>query len=69
VLARLPLLHELGRLGALHHERLDGSGVPARGAHARELSATARILAAADAYRRLTEARPHPPRVVSGGGR
>jgi HD-GYP domain-containing protein (c-di-GMP phosphodiesterase class II) len=60
VLARPPLLHELGRLGALHHERLDGSGY-SRGAHARELPATARILAAADAYCRLTEARPHRP--------
>jgi HD-GYP domain-containing protein (c-di-GMP phosphodiesterase class II) len=60
VLARPRLLHELGRLGALHHERLDGSGYP-RGVHARELPPTARILAAADAYRRLTEARPHRP--------
>jgi HD-GYP domain-containing protein (c-di-GMP phosphodiesterase class II) len=60
VLARSGFLRELGRLAALHHERLDGSGYP-RGAHARELPATARILAAADAYRRLTEARPHRP--------
>jgi len=58
VLARSDLLRELGRIGALHHERLDGSGYP-RGAPARELPATARILAAADAYRRFTEARPH----------
>jgi HD-GYP domain-containing protein (c-di-GMP phosphodiesterase class II) len=60
VLARPPLLNQLGRLGSLHHERLDGSGY-SRGAHARELPATARILAAADAYRRFTEARPHRP--------
>jgi HD-GYP domain-containing protein (c-di-GMP phosphodiesterase class II) len=60
VLARPPLLNELGRLGALHHERLDGSGYP-RGAQARDLPETARILAAADAYRRLVETRPHRP--------
>jgi HD-GYP domain-containing protein (c-di-GMP phosphodiesterase class II) len=60
VLARPPLLQELGRLGALHHERLDGSGYP-RGTYARELPPTARILAAADAYRRFTEPRPHRP--------
>ena len=60
VLARPLLLQELGRLGALHHERLDGSGYP-RGTHARELPPTARILAAADAYRRFTEPRPHRP--------
>src|SRR5262249_45658636 len=58
VLARPPALQEIGRLGALHHERLDGSGYP-RGAQARDLSTSARILAAADAYRRLTETRPH----------
>ena len=60
VLARPQPLRELGRLGALHHERLDGSGYP-RGAPARELPPTARILAAADAYRRFTETRPHRP--------
>lgn len=60
VLARGQFLRELGRLAALHHERLDGSGYP-HGRQGRELSPAARILAAADAYRRFTESRPHRP--------
>jgi HD-GYP domain-containing protein (c-di-GMP phosphodiesterase class II) len=52
---------ELIRLAPLvgrHHERLDGSGYH-RGCRQEELSMPARILAAADRYRTLTERRPH----------
>ena len=58
ILARPKSLAKLGVLGALHHERIDGSGYP-RGATAAMLSPSARILAAADAYQRMTEPRPH----------
>jgi HD-GYP domain-containing protein (c-di-GMP phosphodiesterase class II)/DNA-binding CsgD family transcriptional regulator len=52
---------ELGRLAPLvgrHHERLDGSGYH-RGSTAADQSTAARVLAAADRYRTLTERRPH----------
>ena len=52
---------ELARLAPLvgrHHERLDGTGYH-RGCTEEELSMPARILAAADTYRTLTERRPH----------
>lgn len=52
---------ELARIAPLvgrHHERLDGSGYH-RGCTAEQLSTADRILAAADAYRTLTERRPH----------
>ena len=60
ILSRPKSLTKLGALGALHHERLDGSGYH-RGATAAMLSPSARILAAADAYQRMTEPRPHRP--------
>jgi HD-GYP domain-containing protein (c-di-GMP phosphodiesterase class II) len=60
VLARPGGLARLGTLAAHHHERLDGSGYH-RGAPAAILSPAARILAAADVYRALTEPRPHRP--------
>jgi DNA-binding CsgD family transcriptional regulator len=53
----------LGRLAPLvgrHHERPDGSGYH-RGCTVADLSMPARVLAAADAYRTLTEPRPHRP--------
>ena len=52
---------ELARLAPLvgrHHERLDGSGYH-RGCSQEELTMPARILAAADTYRALTERRPY----------
>jgi HD-GYP domain-containing protein (c-di-GMP phosphodiesterase class II) len=58
VLARPQWLGELGRLAATHHERLDGSGYH-RSVPASMLSPAARILAAADCYRAMTESRPH----------
>ncbi|MCY1020102.1 HD domain-containing phosphohydrolase [Pyxidicoccus sp. MSG2] len=60
VLARSPLLAPLGALAGAHHERLDGSGYH-RNAPAALLTLPARILAAADCYHALTEARPHRP--------
>lgn len=58
VLARSEVLASLGRVAAAHHERLDGSGYH-RGAPAAMLSPEARVLAAADAYRAMTEPRPY----------
>jgi HD-GYP domain-containing protein (c-di-GMP phosphodiesterase class II) len=55
-------LAPLGTIAAQHHERLDGSGYP-RGLSGDAVSSAGRILAAADSYHALTEARPHrPPR-------
>jgi HD-GYP domain-containing protein (c-di-GMP phosphodiesterase class II) len=58
VLSRSPLLSALAPLAGAHHERLDGSGYH-RGAAGAELTLPARLLAAADAYRAMTEPRPH----------
>jgi HD-GYP domain-containing protein (c-di-GMP phosphodiesterase class II) len=55
-----PSLAALGRLGSLHHERLDGSGYH-RGTAAIGLAPAARILAAADVLHAMTEPRPHRP--------
>jgi HD-GYP domain-containing protein (c-di-GMP phosphodiesterase class II) len=60
VLARPAALAGLGALAACHHERLDGSGYH-RTLPGSALSPSARILAAADVYHALTEARPHRP--------
>ena len=51
-------LARLGAIAACHHERLDGSGYH-RSLPGSALSPSARILAAADAYHAMTEARPH----------
>jgi putative nucleotidyltransferase with HDIG domain len=59
-LSQSPLLERVARVASMHHERLDGSGYH-RGAPAAMLSLPARILAAADVYRALTEHRPHRP--------
>ncbi len=60
VLARPAALARIGAIAALTHERLDGSGYH-RGLSGAALSAPARILAAADAYRAMTEPRPYRP--------
>lgn len=60
ILSRVPALADLARLVGRHHERLDGSGYH-RGVGATELPLTARILAAADAYRLLVEDGPRRP--------
>ncbi|MGH8957434.1 MAG: HD domain-containing phosphohydrolase [Acidimicrobiia bacterium] len=58
VLARSRFLTELAPLATAHHERLDGSGYH-RGATAASLSPSAKLLAAADAFRSKTEPRPY----------
>lgn len=58
VLAPSRFLGELAAIAGAHHERLDGSGYH-RGSRGAELAMPARLLAAADAYRAMTEPRPH----------
>lgn len=58
ILSRAPTLASLAPVVSRHHERLDGSGYPA-GMRANELDAVARLLAAADTWRTLSEPRPH----------
>jgi HD-GYP domain-containing protein (c-di-GMP phosphodiesterase class II) len=60
ILARSSVLVGLAPIAGMHHERLDGSGYH-RGARGRELPVTVRILGAADAYRAMTQDRPHRP--------
>jgi HD-GYP domain-containing protein (c-di-GMP phosphodiesterase class II) len=56
--AHSPALAELGRLAGSHHERLDGSGYH-RGSEGTGASKAACILAAADCYTAMREARPY----------
>jgi len=56
----------VGRLAGSHHERLDGSGYH-RGIRGPDLDQTARILAAADCYTAMREARPYRPALDAGG--
>ena len=58
ILARAQALSRYGEVAALHHERLDRSGYH-RGLPGSLLSPSARVLAAANAYRSLTESRPY----------
>jgi DNA-binding CsgD family transcriptional regulator len=60
MLARTPLLAQVGHCASLHHERLDGSGYP-HGLRGDAISLPARILAAADVYNALRQPRPHRP--------
>ena len=60
MLARVPMLAEVGRCASLHHERLDGSGYP-HGLRGDALSLSVRILGAADVYQALRQPRPHRP--------
>jgi HD-GYP domain-containing protein (c-di-GMP phosphodiesterase class II) len=53
-------LAPLGTMAGQHHERLDGSGYP-RGVSGDAITSAGRILAAADSYHALTEARPYRP--------
>jgi HD-GYP domain-containing protein (c-di-GMP phosphodiesterase class II)/DNA-binding CsgD family transcriptional regulator len=62
VLARSPRLVSLGVLAGAHHERLDGSGYH-RGSAGARLPDEARLLAAADCYQAMTQARPHRERL------
>jgi HD-GYP domain-containing protein (c-di-GMP phosphodiesterase class II) len=56
--AQSPALAPIGLLAGAHHERLDGSGYH-RGSRGAALDQPARILAAADCYGAMREARPH----------
>ncbi|MBI1891151.1 MAG: HD domain-containing protein [Burkholderiales bacterium] len=58
VLAATPGLAALGELASMHHERCDGSGYHRRCSGA-AIPFPARILAAADMYQALIEARPY----------
>ncbi|HEY2772321.1 MAG TPA: HD domain-containing phosphohydrolase [Solirubrobacteraceae bacterium] len=60
ILRRCRTLARLAPMAAAHHERLDGSGYH-RGARGSELSSGGRLLAAADVFAAMTEARPHRP--------
>ena len=63
IFANSPVLGPIGLLGSSHHERQDGSGYH-RGLTAPALPANARLLAAANAWCALTEARPHRPQMT-----
>jgi len=56
--AQSPVLAPIGLLAGSHHERLDGSGYH-RGTRGAALDQSARILAAADCYGAMREARPY----------
>jgi HD-GYP domain-containing protein (c-di-GMP phosphodiesterase class II) len=58
--AQSPTLAHLGRIAGAHHERCDGSGYH-RGVRSSELDRAACILAAADCYVAMREARPYRP--------
>jgi HD-GYP domain-containing protein (c-di-GMP phosphodiesterase class II)/DNA-binding CsgD family transcriptional regulator len=60
ILARAPVLAPLATIVSRHHERTDGSGYPA-GMRAADVDAAAGLLAAADVFHALGEARPHRP--------
>lgn len=60
VLVRSPFLARYAPLACAHHECLDGSGYH-RGVDAASLPRSARLLAAADAFRCRTEPRPYRP--------
>lgn len=60
ILARTELLKPYASLAAGHHERPDGGGYH-RGSSAPDLERPARVLAAAQAYQSMLEARPYRP--------
>lgn len=60
ILTRVGAFHELARIAAAHHERLDGSGYFA-GLTAPELDLPSRILAVADVAEALSANRPYRP--------
>ena len=64
MLARPDRLARLGAIASLTHERCDGSGYP-RGLTGTAIPATARLLAAACAFRAMTEPRPHRPALTA----
>jgi HD-GYP domain-containing protein (c-di-GMP phosphodiesterase class II) len=58
MLARVPALSTSRVIASRHHERLDGSGYT-HGLTAASLTASDRLLAAADTYHAMTEPRPY----------
>jgi len=58
ILATSSALAPMAQLAGMHHERVDGSGYH-RGCKARDIPLAARVLAAADAFHAMTQARPH----------
>ncbi len=58
ILGRVPALGAIAAIAGAHREHLDGTGYP-KGVDASFLPMSARILAVADRYRSLTEARPY----------
>lgn len=58
VLSHQPRLAAIGAIAGMCYERMDGSGYP-RGLSGAAIPATARLLAAAEAYQALCEPRPH----------
>ena len=64
MLARPPVLARLGAIASLAHERCDGSGYH-RGLSGPAIPVTGRLLAAACAYRAMTEPRPHRPALTA----
>ena len=64
MLARPEALARVGAIASMAHERCDGSGYH-RGLAGPAIPATARLLAAACAYRAMTEPRPHRPALTA----
>jgi HD-GYP domain-containing protein (c-di-GMP phosphodiesterase class II) len=64
MLARPPALARLGAIASLTHERCDGSGYH-RGLPGPSIPATGRLLAAACAYRAMTEPRSYRPAMTA----
>jgi HD-GYP domain-containing protein (c-di-GMP phosphodiesterase class II) len=60
ILVRCNPLADLAEVASSHHERMNGGGYH-RGVKAPSLSPEARLLAAADAFRAMTEPRAHRP--------
>jgi HD-GYP domain-containing protein (c-di-GMP phosphodiesterase class II) len=60
IMARSEALAPLAPLAGMHHERQDGSGYH-RGTRGSQTPPEARVIAAADVYQALTQARPHRP--------
>lgn len=57
ILSRSPALKPLAICAGMHHERIDGSGYH-RGSKRTEISHSARVLAAADAFQAMIQPRP-----------
>jgi HD-GYP domain-containing protein (c-di-GMP phosphodiesterase class II) len=58
ILGRIPAFHELARVAAAHHERLDGKGYP-RGLIAEDIALETRIITTADIFDAITAERPY----------